>query len=217
MLKRLAQDLSRSELTATLAAGLIRLLCLTVRWEMVEDSGLKKVVGQEKRPLIFAFWHNRIFGATACWVKFRRVPTCTVLISRSRDGELISRIMHALGLRTERGSSSKGGGQVLRGLLRAIREDHSDISITPDGPRGPKYVVQPGVIRLAQLSGAPIVAWTVVYEKKWELKSWDRFQIPHPFTRAKIWFQAPLEIPRELAEEDFDQYCRRLEGLLGGD
>jgi lysophospholipid acyltransferase (LPLAT)-like uncharacterized protein len=96
-----------------------------------------------------------------------------------------------------------------------MKEEKADIGITPDGPRGPKYRVQPGLIQLAQSSGQRILLWKVEFDRKWELKNWDRFQIPKPFTRARVWIEEPLDVPKDLTDAEFEVLRLKVEQLLG--
>jgi len=117
-------------------------------------------------------------------------------------------------METARGSTSKKGGIAVRELLRRI-EAGSDAAFTPDGPRGPRYRVKPGVIQAAQLSGAAIVPVTYHLGWKKELRSWDRFQVPLPFSTCRLVWGKPLHVPSELSPEEIEAWCARLAEKLG--
>lgn len=140
-------------------------------------------------PIVFAFWHR--FQLLMVWEHRHR--GVTVLVSRSRDGEFIARVLERFGFRTARGSSSRGGPAAFR-ALRTVVESGGRVAFTPDGPRGPAESVQPGVIALAEQTGAPIVpvAWAGTRVKT--LRSWDRFQVPLPFGRFVVAFGDPVRI-----------------------
>jgi lysophospholipid acyltransferase (LPLAT)-like uncharacterized protein len=166
-----------------LAAGIIRLLGSTLRITLKDDEDLLATLGPE--PVLFAFWHNRILMMPYFFRKFCPDRTLTVMISRSRDGDLISDIAFRFGIRAARGSSSKFGSDALRALVETVREGNNG-GITPDGPRGPRYQIQPGILALADKTGSPVVPVTAHYDRKWELRSWDRFQIPRPFSKCEV-------------------------------
>jgi hypothetical protein len=135
------------------------------------------------------------------------------LVSASRDGALLARILELFNVQPVRGSSSRRGAQALRELVTWGRRDH-DLAITPDGPRGPRYVVQEGVISAAQLTGLPIVP--VAYRLSWKItfKSWDRFQFPLPFARCEVITGPALRVPREATTAERATLRQQLEEQL---
>lgn len=144
--------------------------------------------------MIYAFWHESILYFA--WSHRRR--GVSVMISRHGDGELIARTVELLGFSTARGSSSKGGPAALRTLARQVQSETrpiTDMAMTPDGPRGPRRVVQGGILELAARTGLPIVPAAVSYARSWRAGSWDRMRIPKPFTRAVVLFGEPLWVP----------------------
>ncbi len=194
--------------------GLVTLIGSTLRYR-VEDAG--GVFGRTPpRPLIFAFWHNRIFLVPHLYRRFWRPrdhDRGAVLVSRSKDGQLLAEVLSAFRLRCVRGSSSRGGAEALRELTRLVEEGY-DIGITPDGPRGPRYVLQPGVVNLARLTGAPIVPVSYRLDWKHTLKSWDRFMIPLPFSRCTVRCGPPVTVPREADEQLSENKRLELERIL---
>ena len=174
-----------------LAAGLIRLLGATLRYRDINAPGVP--VGIEiPGPVVFAFWHRTLL---TCAHRFRN-KGIAILISPSFDGELIARTVEYLGFYPVRGSSSRGGAVGLRNMAQAYTEGHRT-AITADGPRGPNMVAKPGVVQVAELTGA---TWIGVYyalpNRAWELKSWDRFLIPKPF--STVTFTWPPHVAPEL-------------------
>src|SRR5262249_15868643 len=147
-------------------------------------------------------WHNRLFLSMPV---HRQVVKCSLdremaaLVSASKDGGIVARILEHYGVQPVRGSSSRRGAQALLELT-TWAEQGCDIAITPDGPRGPRYQVQDGAMSLAQLTGLPIVAVAVHVKWKICLNSWDRFQIPLPFTRVDMEFSDPVRVPREATD-----------------
>ena len=146
-----------------------------------------------------------------------------VLASRSRDGELVARYVRHFGLSTVRGSSSRGGGSALRALVGAI-QNGVDVAIVPDGPRGPREQLQPGVVTLAALSGAPVVPLAIGARPARRLRSWDRFLVPLPFARCVLAFGAPMRVDRDAdrehaakeLEQALAEVTERADALAGG-
>ncbi len=185
----------------------------TWRLNIINQTGLPQ---NHKGPLIAAIWHNRLAVAMPIWKWWtKNIPgeNLAALISASRDGAMLARTLSYFGVRAIRGSSSRRGGQALVELVSSLRDGWT-VAITPDGPRGPKSQVQPGIILLAQLSGTPIVPVGVHIQKKKELKSWDSFQIPLPFTRCEATLGRPLLVPRDASPEEREQLRAELEATL---
>lgn len=190
---------------------LARLLSATIRFEWQDNTNMLK---GGKQPVIFCIWHNRL----ALCLEIRRLYLSRIgrparmaaMVSASKDGGLLARVLELYDVQPARGSTSRRGRQALLELLTWAERGH-DLAITPDGPRGPCYVVQDGVIALAQLSGLPIVP--VSYELRWKIsvKSWDRFQIPLPFTRCTMRLGPPITVPREAGDPERERLRSELE------
>ena len=184
------------------AARLVFLVehCLisTLRWQIHDQTGC--FTGPEARPVIFCIWHNRLALAMAIYRKHpRRLQPkrrMAAMVSASKDGALLARILENFEVQPVRGSSSRRGAQALR-ELSSWAQRGLDLAITPDGPRGPRYVVQEGVVALAQLTGLPVIPARVRVGWKITLRSWDRFQIPLPFSRCELVFCDPVRISRD--------------------
>jgi lysophospholipid acyltransferase (LPLAT)-like uncharacterized protein len=185
-----------------LAAALVyypaHALAATLRFKLNDLSGYFSDVPQEK--IIFAIWHNRLALALILYRRYvarrDRSRRLVAMVSASRDGGLLAEILERFGVEPVRGSSSRRGAQALREMVSWGRRGH-DLAITPDGPRGPCYIVQEGVISTAQLTGMPIVP--VTYHLNWKIrvKSWHRFQIPLPFAVCTVTMGKALRVPRE--------------------
>lgn len=202
----------KSVVFGTLAGWLMRLLAGTLRMDIRDHSGL----GSDDRmpPVIYALWHNRIFVVPPAWGRLcggRR--RCVVLTSASHDGDMVANAMAVFGLEAVRGSSSRRAVAALVGMKQALRSG-ADICLTPDGPRGPRYRVQPGVVKLAESSGAPVVPIHVRFGSAWRLKSWDRFVVPMPFSRLQVTFGEPIRFERGMDAEAFEQAREKLELVL---
>ena len=194
----------------TLGTGLSK----TWRIAFRDESGM--LAPTARGPILFALWHNRLAVAMTFWSIVRRQRAesgLAALISASRDGGLLSRTFQHFGVTPVRGSSSRRGAQALIELVTVLREGYH-VAITPDGPRGPKYSVQPGIISLAQLSGAPIVPAGAIIHSKKELSSWDAFQIPLPFARCELSFGPPIHVPRRASKEELEAIRVQLEAEM---
>ena len=178
-----------------------------------------RVVGEEAAieylvkggRIIVALWHQRFLGALAYVTKFRSLNPC-VMISQSRDGDLIAPIARRLGLEPVRGSGSKAGKEALSTILKAL-EERPAVHIV-DGPRGPKGEVKPGLIRMAQMSGAAVFPIFVSADKAWLARSWDRFLVPKPFSRVTIRWGLPFFVPKTKSMKSFEGFRKEIEKRL---
>jgi hypothetical protein len=193
-------------LVGRVASVLVRLLMSTWRVEVDDPAARVSAVRRGSAQAIAAFWHRHILSLLP---RFRGFPVC-VPVSQSRDGEYVARVMDRFGLASVRGSSSRGGIGLLKGLLRAVDEGYSP-AITPDGPRGPRYSVQPGFTLLARRTGLPVFPLGVAVEDAWVLSSWDAFVIPKPGTRVVICVGEGLHAADY---EDTEEFCRALRNAL---
>jgi lysophospholipid acyltransferase (LPLAT)-like uncharacterized protein len=190
-----------------LLTPIVRLLGATWRWR-VEGLAHLDAAHANGRSVIHAFWHGRILPGT---VYFQR-RGIVVLTSQNFDGEWIARIIHRFGYGTARGSSSRGSRAAMRQLLRDVRE--KDVAFPLDGPRGPARVAQPGAIWLSRATGSAVLPFHFEAARHWSLRSWDRTQIPKPFTTIAVVFDAPFVVPREVSDEDLDAFRQKLEQAL---
>lgn len=191
------------------AAGLVLTLGATWRIRRLRVAEQDARLDRGER-CIFAFWHARLLPL----VFTHRHRSIAVLISRHRDGELIARIIGRLGFLTGRGSSTRGGEEGVRDMLRHAREGRL-LAITPDGPRGPAEHVKAGLVYLASRSGLPVIPVASAASRAWRLDSWDRFRVPGPFARVVVGYGAPIAIPAGLADEDLEPWRARIEGAIG--
>ena len=189
-------------LAAVLIYGLIRLVSATIRYRTPPGSYL--FPDAKTRPAIFVVWHNRLPLCLMLynrWVRRLQPGRYTAaMVSASKDGGILTCILEHFGVQPVRGSSSRRGSQALRELTSWANRG-LDLAITPDGPRGPCYKVQDGVIALAQLTGAPIIPVSYHLSQKITVTSWDRFQIPLPFCRCTYQVGQPLKVPPDSTEE----------------
>ena len=202
-------------LSVVLGAWLIRLIAASLRITRDDRGGIMD--RPDHPPVILAFWHNRLFLMAPFYRRYCRGRTALALISRSRDGQFISDVAARFGIRSARGSSSRHGMTAALAAFRAAGDEKLDLVFTPDGPRGPRYRVHPGVLRVAQATGRPIVAVTTHVPWKRVLKSWDRFQVPLPFSRCELVSAEPIFVPSEATEAELAELGARLAESLGGD
>lgn len=193
----------------------IRLVGSTLRMT-VEDRG--GILDQpDHSPVIIAFWHNRTALMAYFCERYCKERIVLAFISRSRDGQFIADVAARFGIKAVRGSSSRHGTSAMLAAIRAAGDRRVDLAITPDGPRGPRYQIQPGLVRLAQATRRPIVA--VTYQLKWKrlLDSWDRFHVPIPFSACRFITGEPIFVPENASDAELAAINARISEALGGD
>lgn len=173
----------------------VTLLCRTLRVEKVNEIPLLNLHA-ESRNYVLAFWHGSMLYA---WYAHSNMNV-HALTSQSKDGGLLARILEKWDYNVVRGSSSQGG-KVALGILVDILKYEGSVAITPDGPRGPEYIFKPGAVIAAQRSGTPLVLLGIGYQKMWRLGSWDKFQIPKPFSKVKLIYSDPIVIPLDAGRQ----------------
>ena len=199
-------------LAAAAAHSVTRLFDSTWRLELEDASDTLAAIGN--RQVIFSLWHNRLLLAPPSYRKFflARQPhrRLAALVSASKDGAILARVMEHHGIQPVQGSSSRRGAQALRELISWAKRGY-DFAITPDGPRGPRYEVQPGAVMLAQITGLPIVPASATVEWKKEFSSWDAFKLPLPFSRCQIRIGEMVRVPRGANEIERESARRTLQ------
>jgi len=193
-----------------LAGWLIRLIGVTLRLEI---KGWQERFANDEEKFIHVLWHNQVFSSPYIWRKIYPKRRCVVLTSASKDGAALASAMKVFKVESVRGSSSRRGAAALIALKRAAK-DGADLVVTPDGPRGPRYGLQAGVIKLAQTTGLPMIPMQFRYHSCWTLKTWDRFRIPKPFSKVTLELRDVLDVPRKLAEDEFEAKRAELETCL---
>ncbi len=209
MLKR---AFPREYFFASLATLIARLLFRTLRLRVLDRAGF--LSSPPSGPVIMTFWHNRIPAIALGFLRkyhHHQRRGVVVLTSPSKDGEILARVMARLGMGSVRGSSSRRGFLALRELTLKLEEGY-DLAITPDGPRGPKYSLGPGVIFLAQKTSLPILPLHAHYHHAMRLKTWDSFPIPLPFSRVDIVLDSYWSIDPSLSNLEPER--QKLEELL---
>ena len=202
---------TKTRLIARLGSWLLRVLFWTLRFRFTDHAGV--LTAPPREPLLWAFWHNRLLVSAYMFERYFPDRRGAAMASQSKDGEIISALISCFGLRPIRGSSSRGGARALVEMKRA-HDAGFDVAITPDGPRGPKYHVNPGIVKLAQITGGKVFPMHIEYSRCWRLKSWDGFMIPKPFATVHITFDALHEIPATADEAEFEDQRVRLERMM---
>lgn len=185
---------------------LLRLLHLLVR---VESEGRERfdALRAGGGSVLIALWHGRILLPIMQHMNEGIVP----MVSLSRDGEMIARTVEKLGYVTVRGSSSRGGREAMAGMAETLRQPGTVAAIMPDGPKGPRHRLKPGVVQIARESGAVILPMSWGAARPIRFKSWDRFQLWRPFSRAVVLYGEPIACPRE---GDFRSQCEQVERAM---
>jgi len=172
------------------------------------DPAIDPVSPAYEGQKIHIFWHEYILFPLA----LRGHCNLAMLLSQHRDAEILSRVAYHLGFEFVRGSTRRGGVGALRQLLR--KSQHMNLTITPDGPRGPRRHLAPGAVFLASKLGIPLVATGYAFDRPWRARSWDRFAVPRPFSRARAIPSPEIFIPPALDREGIEFYRQKVERLL---
>lgn len=162
------------------------------------------------RGVILALWHAQMIPVVVRY----RWQDIVALISTHRDGEIIARLVMALGYRTVRGSTNREPAKAAVTVLKLLKKEKATVAFTPDGPRGPRERVRGGIIRVAAMTGAPIVTMAAAAAPCWRLQSWDRFRLPLPWSKFHVRLGQPFTVPRHLTPELEEEYRQRLENEL---
>jgi lysophospholipid acyltransferase (LPLAT)-like uncharacterized protein len=202
-------------LAAWLVFALIRSVSATLRYRWHDRSGF-----YDQPPAgaaICCVWHNRLALCLEGYYRYvkkrNRTPGLAAMVSASKDGAFLAAILERFKAQPVRGSTSRRGPQALLELTSWAERGY-DLAITPDGPRGPCYVVQEGIMSLAQLTGLPILPGSYHLSWKFRAKSWDRFQIPLPFSRCDVELAKPVHVPRDASDAEREALRQQLERTL---
>jgi lysophospholipid acyltransferase (LPLAT)-like uncharacterized protein len=187
---------------------LIRVIGCTLRFEVENEEGVEEALVDGRLP-IYCFWHDRIVASTY----YFRNRDIIVMTSQSFDGECIARTIVGLGYGAARGSSSRGGVGALIEMIRFMKDGYP-CAFTIDGPRGPRYEAKPGPCILAKKTGNPLIPFSIETESFWSLKSWDRLQIPKPFSKARLIFGAPIFLKSDATDDEIEEARMELQSDL---
>jgi len=188
---------------------LVKLLSATYRVRIVDPENETDIL-ESSGCLIYASWHQRFFPGITF---FSTRKPISIIISKSRDGEMAARAVDVLGWHPVRGSSSKGGKEALK-EIKALGSSNYKIGHIVDGPKGPFGKIKPGLIRIAQYAELPIVPTITSGQNRWVFNSWDRFMVPKPFSRVIIRFGRSIHVPREMNTDEFETIRLKAEQYL---
>ena len=190
---------------------LLQLWARTLRFEMDDRAGIAGKPAKEN--YIGALWHNRLLIFPFVLRRFFANRRGSALISTSRDGDLLADAIKRFRFDVVRGSSSRLGASALRQLTQVLTSG-CDVVVTPDGPRGPAYELGPGIIFLAQKSGAAVLPMNMEYSSCWRIKSWDRFIVPRPFAKVRVLISQPHSVKPTSTAEEFESERLRLQNAM---
>jgi lysophospholipid acyltransferase (LPLAT)-like uncharacterized protein len=198
-IKHIARNVCYRHLFPRAGLLLVGLLSRTYRYRLVDEQNEQQTL-DTYGSVVYASWHQRFFPGITLFAARKPIA---IMISQSRDGEMIARVVDMLGWRPVRGSSSRGGSRALK-EIRTLTRQGFRIGHIVDGPQGPFGVVKPGLLVIAQFAGVPIVPVITSAERRWTFNSWDRFMVPKPFSRIVVRFAPPIFVPRRLDTDAFE-------------
>jgi lysophospholipid acyltransferase (LPLAT)-like uncharacterized protein len=201
----------RARWLIALGFRLLQIWARTLRYEIEDRSNLIGTPVNEN--CIGSLWHNRLLLISYVLKRFAPHRPGAGLISASRDGDLVADLTQRFGFDVVRGSSSRLGTSGLLELTNVLASGR-DVLITPDGPRGPAYELGPGIVFLAQKSGAAVVPVNMEYSSCWRVKSWDRFVLPRPFAKVRVIFGPPHRVALTTTDEEFEAERLRLQDAM---
>ncbi len=205
-----ASQLLKARTIASAAYPALAALGRTLRWRVEGGHHFEELI-RDRRPPIVLCWHGRILPATLYW----RDRGLVVIVSANFDGEWATQLIARFGFRTARGSTSRGGARALVELRRELAAGNP-VAFTPDGPRGPARVAQPGAVWLAGATGHPILPFHIESRRHWTLGSWDGTQIPKPFSTVGVAIGPPIHVPEIGEDNGRIEQVRELEAALKG-
>jgi lysophospholipid acyltransferase (LPLAT)-like uncharacterized protein len=207
------RQLNRStKLLIWIAATVIKAFLRTLRCRVVDEAGFFQ--SSDPRPVVALIWHNRMLGMAAAFMRhYPKRKGAYILNSASRDGAYGAELVRHLGVGSIRGSSSRRGAIALLDLVKKVKEGY-DLCMTPDGPRGPKYTLSPGVVLLSQHCRVPLMPLLFEFSSCWRLKSWDGFAIPKPFSRIDLTILPLIQVPPTKTAEEFEAERKRVEAIM---
>ncbi|MCW7460793.1 lysophospholipid acyltransferase family protein [Leptospira limi] len=186
-----------------------RFVGLTSRFRIFKNEQYEEIF-KNKKPYIYSIWHTNVLYSPY----LHRNKKVAVLISESKDGDFINQVVHRFGNSSIRGSSSKGGSKALKAMIQHLKKG-LPAAFTPDGPRGPALILQPGIIAAAQVTQVPIVPFHYECSRQWILeKAWDKHRVPKPFTTFVVSYGEPIYVPRELNEVEFENMRLKVEEAM---
>lgn len=191
-LKKLLKNNTVQYILSKLVYWYLKLVYKTTKWSHINFEEFEKLK-ESNTPFIVCFWHGHLAMMPFAW---QAKKNFFMLVSQHGDAQFIAKVVHHANIQTIHGSTNRGGADAARILLKKLKEPCA-IGITPDGPRGPKGSIAPGIVKIAQWSGCPIICLSIAMSRKKLLSSWDRFLLPLPFSKATFAASAPLFLPKD--------------------
>jgi len=210
MFKKL-RKIATTKLVGSIIYYLVRLYSMTFRFKVVNDAEWISYLEQGGRVLVCC-WHQQFFMGLRLFLRYRKYPA-SVIVSRSTDGDIAARVVEAAKAFPVRGSSSRGGGPALKGMIARLKQSRLAGHML-DGPQGPAGVVKAGAIAIASGANAAIAPAYVVADRAWYLGSWDKFMVPKPFARVTVIFCPLMKLPPTKDDHDFEEQRQILENTL---
>ena len=204
----------KAKVIGYLIAFVIRVIAFSLRISFDDRCGVSDKASREG-SVIWVFWHCKVFMMPIVYKKYLSKRKGTVLTSPSGDGQIIVEVMKRFGVHSIRGSTNKSPVKALRESINCLQEQNrGDLAVTPDGPRGPSRVMKLGAIKVAQMADVPIMPITISYSKCIELKTWDNFQIPLPFSRVSVVLHEFHWISKSITKEEIGESALAIEKVL---
>ena len=200
----------KQRVIGTIVGWVLRLVGSTLRVEVDDRAGLSE---SSENPVLWSCWHNTVFVLPYMRVKFYSHRKVVVLTSASKDGAVLESAVAVCNIEAVRGSSSRRAVAALIALRKAVKSGN-DVCITPDGPRGPRYKLQPGIIKMAESTGASIVPIRVEFDRCWKLGTWDAFRIPVPFSKVSVILEKSVKVEAGIDAEQFEKTRLELEAIM---
>ncbi|MFZ5517005.1 MAG: lysophospholipid acyltransferase family protein [Candidatus Zhuqueibacterota bacterium] len=192
-------------LAIKLGSLFIMALGKSIRVTVINKEYLDALYNENAR-ILFVLWHGRMFIPIFC----HRNQGITAMVSQHADGEMIAQMVHKLGYRTVRGSSTRGGNEAFHGMVSVLKTG-APCAIIPDGPQGPRHMLKPGALYISQQCGAYLCPITFASKRKKEFRSWDRFYLPGPFTKSVLVYGEPMRVPQNISAEQLEEIRQQFE------
>mgnify|MGYP000966299404 FL=1 len=192
-----------------IGAKYIKFVSFTNSWTFINKKYVENL-WKKNEAFILCFWHGRLLMMPLSWNKEKKI---NVLISAHSDGQLLSKTVKYFNIETITGSSSKGGSEAIRNIIKSLKSEIS-IGMTPDGPRGPRMKVNSAIIKIASLTGHKIVPLSYSVKKKFFLNSWDKFLVALPFGKGCFIWGKPIKVKKNISTNEDLKLSKRLENNL---
>ena len=192
-----------------IGAKYIKFVSFTTKWSFINKKYVENL-WKKNESFILCFWHGRLLMMPLSWNNKKKI---NVLISAHSDGQLLSKTVKYFDIKTIIGSSSKGGSEAIRNIIKSLKSGIS-IGMTPDGPRGPRMKINSAIIKIASLTGNKIIPLSYSVKKKIFLNSWDKFLVALPFGKGCFIWGKPIKIKKNISHNEDLKFSNKLEKIL---